>query len=370
MLLKGQTVKYRGTQTGMRISAVDGTAFIDNLPYTYSSDFSAGTNEWAFSATAGSGNIDSIGGEDDTLRVTTNNSSSVHYTYKGSSFTVNKTYKITFRYYIPSGQSNIDGIKFTSFGASTIYSVTDTWTTVSVSGKAIQTELVLFATDGGVTSFQDAGGDDVFYIKDFTISEITPYIDGNHSIEIYDSAGRMLKGVLKAAGSSETLGADILSGAGAFASSSGWNLTNGFSIADGIMTAVSGTGWTASYGAGALNIDGGLYQSSIDCISTTPNDFTTILSMAITLFPTVLTVGTIISYATQDSTDNSVGLAKFNLTGAGTFDNLVIKQVTAPSSSGATIVSAKAGETYNWAYKNSSFTYNASSYFCVIKTIR
>jgi hypothetical protein len=34
MILTGKQVKYRGTVTGLRISAVDGTAFIDNAGAT------------------------------------------------------------------------------------------------------------------------------------------------------------------------------------------------------------------------------------------------------------------------------------------------------------------------------------------------
>jgi hypothetical protein len=61
---------------------------------------------------------------------------------------------------------------------------------------------------------------------------------------------------------------------------------------------------------------------------------------------------------------NSVSGATVDVTLAELF------QVTAPSSSGCTIVSAKAGETYNFSFKNPSFTYNSSSYYCIIKAIR
>ena len=47
-----------------------------------------------------------------------------------------------------------------------------------------------------------------------------------------------------------------------------------------------------------------------------------------------------------------------------------VKAITAPSSSGATIVSAKGGTTYNFAYKNTSFTYNAASYYCIVSKVR
>jgi len=50
--------------------------------------------------------------------------------------------------------------------------------------------------------------------------------------------------------------------------------------------------------------------------------------------------------------------------------NNKVQQVTGPSTSGCTIVSAKGGETYNFAYKNASFTYNAASYYVIVKKVR
>ena len=48
-------------------------------------------------------------------------------------------------------------------------------------------------------------------------------MDGNHQIEIYDSSNRMLKGVLKAAGTSEVAETDIFAG---WDFTSGWNTSN------------------------------------------------------------------------------------------------------------------------------------------------
>ena len=54
----------------------------------------------------------------------------------------------------------------------------------------------------------------------------------------------------------------------------------------------------------------------------------------------------------------------------GSVDNISLKQVLTPSTTGATIVSAKGGTTYNFNHKNASFTYNAASYYVIIKKIR
>jgi hypothetical protein len=61
----------------------------------------------------------------------------------------------------------------------------------------------------------------------------------------------------------------------------------------------------------------------------------------------------------------------FMADGTETIDaNNKVKQVLTPSSSGATIVSAKGGTTYNFAYKDTSFTYNAASYYCIVSKVR
>jgi hypothetical protein len=63
MILIPPKIVYKGTITGLRVSAGE-TAFIDNLPYTYQSDFSAGVDGWTGTYTTVAGNIDSIGSED------------------------------------------------------------------------------------------------------------------------------------------------------------------------------------------------------------------------------------------------------------------------------------------------------------------
>jgi len=306
LLLAPAKVVYRNTITGLRVSAVDGTAFIDNLPYTYSSDFSAGEDGWSETRGTVAGNIDSIGGEDNWLRYTADTELGAHYTRTTPLLTVGRRYIVSVKYYIPSGQTVIAGILFSTGSATflpagiTYQNTLDAATTYTASFVATNNELRFYATDAaGSVTIQDAGGDDVFYIKDITVSEITPYMDGNHSIEIYDSSNRMLKGVLKASTSAETLGAEINSGT---------------------LTALT------------------LYK---------------ITATEVNHFGTGLIVG---SYFTSAGTETCDA-------------NNKVQQVTAGATA-STIVSAKGGETYNFSYKNPSFTYNSSSYYCIIRTIR
>jgi hypothetical protein len=143
---------------------------------SYTSDFSSGEDGWVAAEGAVTGNIDGIGGQNDNLRFTVNAASGVHSAYKSSILTVGKKYKVTFSYYIPSGQSNIDQLQLHSSrwgGVTSNLSTTDAWTEVEKTFTANNATPIIQASDGGSTTFQDAGGDDVFYIRGMTVQEIT-----------------------------------------------------------------------------------------------------------------------------------------------------------------------------------------------------
>jgi len=357
---------YKGTITGLRVSAVDGTAFIDNLPYTYQSDFSAGENGWQATRGAVAGNIDSIGGADNWLRYTADTVSGTHFTLRVATvITTGKKYTALFTYYIPSLQSNIDGVRLQANGGaqiiSTVQSVLDTVTTATVTFTATTTGRIEFwAYDGASPTFQDAGGDDVFYIKDVTISEITPYMDGNHSIEIYDASNRMLKGVLKAAGTSEGLGDELLS----LNFLTSWDVFSSAEIIDvDTITTSSEGGVRTKTVKTAVRC---LYKAEMSGTATSGSVHLHNDDGSGSLFVSGFTTG----YGTS----NNSGKIYLQSTAAATIDitSLSVKQVLTPSALGATIVSAKAGETYNWTYKNPNFTFptSTSTNLVIIKPIR
>jgi translation elongation factor P/translation initiation factor 5A len=393
-LLVGQKVVYRGTITGLRISAVDGTAFIDNLPYLYQSDFSAGEDGWTAAQGTVAGNIDSIGGIDNWVRLTCGTTSAV-YRIKKSTTTVSKgkKYTITFTYYIPSGQSNIDGVRLMfnggSQGGSSIQSVVDTATTVTVTVTATTTgQIEFWAYDGAETTFADPGGDDVFYIKDIKISEIKPFMDGNHQIEIYDSSNRMLKGVLKAAGTGETLSATELITNGDFETGgtppSGWaeyGSNTCVQSADPHVGSYCGL-WSynssVSMGGNPFTaVVGSLYKTSgyLKNVNATGGAIVGALSSQVNNSPITDTVAyhLVELYGTAIVTNQHCQIKVANGSFIGQqikVDGISVKQVLTPSSSGATVVSSKGGTTYNFSYKNASFTYNAASYYVIIRAIR
>lgn len=137
-------------------------------PANYTSDFSGGTNGWTANQGTAAGNIDGIGGEDDTLRFTVNTSSSASHWLQRSGFTAGKWIEVTFDYYIPSTNSNIDGLGFldtlVELGEDTAPTL-DTWVTKTLRFKPTTSLFRVRALDGGNPTFTDPGGDDVFYIK-------------------------------------------------------------------------------------------------------------------------------------------------------------------------------------------------------------
>jgi len=161
----------------------------------YTSDFSAGADGWAASNGTAAGNIDSIGGRNDNLRLTVNTSNSTHFLSLTPPLAVGKRYRVTLDYYIPSGQSNVDGLTIgTDVTAANFIEITsgttDSWTRVDTEAVANGTGLRVFATDAGVRTFQDAGGDDVLYIRNVTITEIGTLADFRS--ERYDTSTNKL----------------------------------------------------------------------------------------------------------------------------------------------------------------------------------
>ena len=209
------------------------------------------------------------------------------------------------------------------------------------------TGLKISAVDG--TAFIDNAG-----------ATIPTYADGNHSIEIYDSGNRMLRGVLKAAGTSETLDTNIFA---SFDFTSGWV---GIIAAINDADTFTNTGSTGSVlKSGAVSI-GNLYKTAL---SATPSAGTARIAGS-SSSPIYCLSGESNKYATAVNSTIVVS----NITGGigATTDviSIVMQKVLTPSATGATIVSAKGGTTYNFAYKGTSFTYNAASYYCIVSKVR
>ena len=215
-------------------------------------------------------------------------------------------------------------------------------------------------------------------------ASITALADGNHEIQIYDSAGRMLRGFLKAAGSSETL-------SNLFADPMSSNQVALWDIMDGGTLVFS----TDHYNWDSLNagdsakkivtvVAGALYKMTTDVMNgiatgvQLANGFTKGSNgAAVVNGATYTTTGSFVTNAAYllSPTETSIRSGIQVISGPGGADTIQIKnhsldKVTAPSTSGATIVSTKGGSTYNFAYRNAAFTYNAGSYYVIVAKVR
>ena len=249
--------------------------------------------------------------------------------------------------------------------------------------RATVTGLRVSAVDG--TAFIDGAN-----------ASITALADGNHLIEIYDSSNRMIKGVLKAAGTGETYtegltGANLNWGTNqadtgndandiaTFNSNySRWFLIN--PLAKDISVAANIFAFTMASGSQAFRTNYTLTNSTLNVlkVNVASKSGTWIISAHDGGYFSLgaLTVGANTFYLTKTSTAQ-IHYYFTNAAGGGalSFNASVVAnsnaQVLAPSTSGATIVSAKGGTVQNFSYNGwGAGSYNATSYAVIVRKLR
>jgi len=224
---------------------------------------------------------------------------------------------------------------------------------------------------GTITGLRVSAVDGTAFI-DGANASVTALADGNHSIEIYDRAGRFIKGVLKAAGSGETLSAELIT---LWQSQPGVEMTSISSFNNSITTATATTANQCCQTNILVSTAGSLLESTVSnyilSSGTNPNQG---IASNVRFWTGGASYGPVTAgnisniYATTISATERWGFRTNNSTNFSV--TVSSKQVLTPSATGVTIVSAKQGAVYNWSVKNPSFTYNAVSYFVIIKTIR
>jgi len=137
----------------------------------YASNFSSGVDGWtAFGLGGVAGGI-SIGGEDNSLRYTvTTPIGDTRAFKKTSTLTVGLQYKVTFSYYIPSTNPNLNAVFLQ--GSNVRNSVLDTWTTVTeyFTASSVDTQIIVGDAD---MYLNPAATGETAYIKDVLIKEVT-----------------------------------------------------------------------------------------------------------------------------------------------------------------------------------------------------
>ena len=199
-------------------------------------------------------------------------------------------------------------------------------------------------------------------------------------------SNRMLRGVLKAAGSGVTTStvytADFSAGLDGWSASWSAGYVVGSLVWDtdhAVLTVAGNSNSTGrpsidrtlSMTAGALQF----LEMDYSVVSGTPVITSELIGGVVT--STTITLSGTDTYITSQHTCAGTNHNKLFLYFNGRDYDFVlninamrVKAITAPSSSGATIVSAKGGTTYNFAYKDTSFTYNAASYYCIVSKVR
>lgn len=146
----------------------------------YTSDFSAGLDSCTATNGTLNGNIDTIGGLDNWLRLTLSGGSVPHRINRETvGMTIGKKYRVSFKYYIPSANAALDGIRLFSGDAGAIItdiqSVVDTATSVSAEFTATAAGFRFYCYDGSVASVNGDG--DVVYVKDIVFTPIGATLD-------------------------------------------------------------------------------------------------------------------------------------------------------------------------------------------------
>jgi hypothetical protein len=190
----------------------------------YESDFSSDEDGWIASSGTATGNIDSIGGVDDWLRLAISVSAGVHRLnanpINAIPLIVGHFYNIKFDYYIPSGNSQVDGIGLYDLGSPNqrygdIFSATDTVTSVELNFTASTLSLAFVAMDGILLNYAQSLSGDYIYIKNVIFTRLASVLDigpeNFGTIGTIDSSGNGLHGVVSGARAlSPVLGAAIV----------------------------------------------------------------------------------------------------------------------------------------------------------------
>ena len=137
----------------------------------YASNFSSGVDGWtAFGLGDVAGGI-SIGGEDNSLRYTVSSAIGDTRAFeKISTLTIGLQYKVTFSYYIPSINPNLNAVFLQ--GSNIRNSVLDTWTTVTEYFTAAFVNAKIYVGDAN-NYLNPAATGETAYIKDVLIKEVT-----------------------------------------------------------------------------------------------------------------------------------------------------------------------------------------------------
>lgn len=172
-----------------------------NEGFLYESDFSAGADGVSALRGTVAGNIDGIGGVDDTLRHTADATAAGAATgFRHNTevvLVVGQSYRATVDVYLPSGQTEARTIGFVIPSTLTMASgtgrtnLTDQWVTLTYEFTAAATSLLIALGDAAysTTGFTAAVAGDLMYAKNYAVQGLT---EDGHVVTLYDQSGNDL----------------------------------------------------------------------------------------------------------------------------------------------------------------------------------
>jgi hypothetical protein len=207
--------------------------------------------------------------------------------------------------------------------------------------------------------------------------DLTSYV--GTGIKITDSAGKSVYGWIKAAGTGETYGDELVSNGGFDSDITGWSWTNCTiaSVAGGqsgncLEITRTGGDSQVSYRQITIGTDVLLSVSTYSKSGSSGNETSKVRILKADTLTLVKETSQASSasweafdpfYVALSEANPYVFLAKDSSTeGTMLFDTVSAKQVLTPSSTGVKIVSTSGGSTYNWASEDSGFNRNDTSY--------
>lgn len=149
----------------------------------YSSDFSAGSDSWSLVRSTVTGNVDSILGVNDTLRVVVDSSATAtHYTFRPTGLTAGKRFRLSLDYYVPSGQASVTGIRVlhNTGSVSTQIAIGNTpgsWQTIANQEFISSATRIDINAWNGTSDTFTGNGTDLFYIKNVVAVRIGAVIN-------------------------------------------------------------------------------------------------------------------------------------------------------------------------------------------------
>ena len=153
-----------------------------SLGAVYTSDFTSDSVD-GFTASDGAVNATStVDSDSDNIKYTVDNTSSTdHYIFKSSVFTVGKRYRVELEYDANASNDVVDGFRLTTGGSNQAINVngavTGAWTKVSGEVVANGTAIYIQVQDGGSLNVSDAGGDDNIAFRNIKVTEIGTLAD-------------------------------------------------------------------------------------------------------------------------------------------------------------------------------------------------